>query len=406
MESIVFLGTNKTGSSYEGIRAAKRLGYHTVLFTNRSLFWEKKHEYPEINEVRLINMSDKEDIFLEVDNLIAEGRKISCFISFLDEYIYMAAMLTSTLCNPSLTFEALKFMADKLAVRRLLAHKSYTPFFTELSSIEMLYEKGRELKHLFPLILKTPKSNGSKDVLYVNSISEFNNGIKRLYRKHPEQFILIEEYLEGPQYLVEVVVYDKKVTIPAIVEQEVQRMDRFIITGYSLSPTLKMEELSGLKETVESIIADINLEYGTCHLELKLTNKGWKLIEINPRMAGGAMNRIIEEAFGYNLAEQTLQLYLGKEPLFIRSKEKCIYAHYIIGETIGILLKITGSDLAKKHSGIIEVFTKTKNGQIITPPRSMGHRYGYILAAADTKDQAKELAIQAAGQISFYLQPI
>lgn len=404
MKSIVFLGTNKTGSSYEGIKAAKRLGYETILLTNRTIFVEEREGYIEIDDVRLLNMSDTDELFSAINNLIVEGKMIECFISFLDEYVYLAAMLTNIICSSPLTFEPLQIMSDKILTRSYLSGKSYTPFFKVLSAHRDMGIELNELNDLFPLIIKSPKSNGSKDVILVENSWECKKAMKKLQRKNPDSPILVEEYLEGPQYLVEVVVYHSAITIAAIVEQEVTKGERFIITGYSICPNL--EQPPGLKETVFSIIEDFQLRNGTCHLELKLTNKGWRLIEINPRMAGGAMNRMIDEAFGYNLAEQTIRLYAGYEPEFIKKQNKAIYTHYIIVGSIGRLLKVSGCDLAKEQAGVLEVFTKAEEGQIVTPPRSMGHRYGYVIAAADSKDKAKESAIKGARNIQFYLQPV
>jgi phosphoribosylamine-glycine ligase len=406
MNSIVFLGTNKTGSSYEGIKAAKRLGYETILLTNRTIFVEEKEDYREIDDVRLINMSDTDEILLTITNLINEGKKVDCFISFLDEYVYLAALLSNVLCDSPLTYEPLEIMTDKILTRRFLSGKHYSPFFKVLSSFETIDQDLNELKDKFPLIIKSPQSNGSKDVILVENIRECKKGVKQLHRKSPEIPILVEEYLEGPQYLVEVVVFNSTITIAALVEQEVTKGERFIITGYSICPELLVEHLPGLKETVYSIIEDFELRNGTCHLEIKLTNKGWKLIEINPRMAGGAMNRMIEEAFGYSLAEQTIRLFAGLQPELIRKREKAIYTHYLIVGTVGILLKVSGCDTAKEQAGVLEVYTKVENGQLVIPPRSMGQRYGYVLAAADSIHQAKESAINGAQQIQFYLQPV
>jgi biotin carboxylase len=139
---------------------------------------------------------------------------------------------------------------------------------------------------------------------------------------------------------------------------------------------------------------------------MKLTNKGWKLIEINPRMAGGAMNRMIEEAFGYNLAEQTIRLFMGLEPDLSKKQNKAIYTHYLIVGSVGKLLKVSGCDLAKKQVGVLEVYTKAEYGQLVTPPRSMGQRYGYVLAVAESKDQARECALNGAQHIQFYVQPV
>ena len=404
MQSIVFLGTNKTGSSYEGIKAAKRLGYETILLTNRTIFVEEREGYIEIDDVRLLNMSDTDELFSAINNLIVEGKMIECFISFLDEYVYLAAMLTNIICSTPLTFEPLQIMSDKILTRSYLSGKSYTPFFKVLSAHRDMGIELNELNDLFPLIIKSPKSNGSKDVILVENSWECKKAMKKLHRKNPEFPILVEEYLEGPQYLVEVVVYHSAITIAAIVEQEVTKGERFIITGYSICPNL--EQPPGLKETVFSIIEDFQLRNGTCHLEMRLTNKGWKLIEINPRMAGGAMNRMIEEAFGFNLAEQTIRLYTGLEPNLRKKQNKAIYTHYLIFGTIGKLVKVSGCDSAKKQTGVLEVYTKGEQGQLVTPPRSMGQRYGYVLAAADTKEKAKECAMKGAQQIQFYVQPV
>jgi biotin carboxylase len=406
MNSIVFLGTNKTGSSYEGIKAAKRLGYETILLTNRTIFVEEKEAYREIDVVRLINMSDTDEILLTITDLINEGKRFDGFISFLDEYVYLAALLSNVLCNSPLTYEPLEIMTDKILTRRFLSGKSYSPYFKVLSSPETLNEDLNGLKDKFPLIIKSPQSNGSKDVLLVENILECKKGVKQLHRKNPKIPILVEEYLEGPQYLVEVVVFDSTITIAAIVEQEITKGERFIITGYSICPDLTVEQLPGLKETVYAILGDFELRNGTCHLEIKLTKKGWKLIEINPRMAGGAMNRMIEEAFGYSLAEQTIRLFTGLQPELTKKREKAIYTQYLIVGSAGIVLKVSGCDSAKEQAGVLEVYTKVENGQLVTPPRSMGQRYGYVLATADSIHQAKNCAINGAQQIQFYLQPV
>ena len=45
---------------------------------------------------------------------------------------------------------------------------------------------------------------------------------------------MIEEYLDGPQYLVEAVVYQRQPHVIGIIEQEITQGKRFIITGYGV----------------------------------------------------------------------------------------------------------------------------------------------------------------------------
>ncbi|PER06840.1 biotin carboxylase, partial [Bacillus cereus] len=86
----------------------------------------------------------------------------------------------------------------------------------------------------FPLIVKSPKSSGSKDVLLVKNKNQLIFSIQSLLNKLPNEEILLEEYVDGPQYLVEILVQNGKVHIIAVIEQEITLFERFIVTGYSL----------------------------------------------------------------------------------------------------------------------------------------------------------------------------
>ncbi len=50
--------------------------------------------------------------------------------------------------------------------------------------------------------------------------------------KLPNEEILLQEYVDGPQYLVEVLVQNGEVHIIAIIEQEITLFARFIVTVY------------------------------------------------------------------------------------------------------------------------------------------------------------------------------
>lgn len=139
------------------------------------------------------------------------------------------------------------------------------------------------------------------------------------------------------------------------------------------------------------------MKNGACHLELRRINDVWKLIEINPRISGGAMNDIIEIGHGINLVQETIQLMLGNKPSLVKKHYKYVYAHYLT-------VKSTGKNRSSKYPGVEKVFIKPKKGTILKPPTSMGHRCGYVLAADDFKTEAKKIALEAAKEISFEIQ--
>lgn len=147
------------------------------------------------------------------------------------------------------------------------------------------------------------------------------------------------------------------------------------------------------------------MKNGACHLEMRLVKGELKLIEINPRISGGVMNRIIEVGFGINLVEETIQLILGNEPCLTKKHCKFVYAHYLTVDPIGKLSKVTGKNRSSQYAGVEEVYIKPRKGQILRPPLSMGDRYGYILASSDDKEEAKRIAREAASEVRFYIDP-
>ena len=113
---------------------------------------------------------------------------------------------------------------------------------------------------------------------------------------------------------------------------------------------------------------------------------------------------MIEAAFGINIVEQTLKLFLGEKPQLEPIHQKFVYTKYLIVGRRGILEKVTGKLRATNSPGIYEVYVKPKKGTLLIPPLSMGHRYAYIIAQGNTLNEAKELANNAAREINFHMR--
>jgi biotin carboxylase len=115
---------------------------------------------------------------------------------------------------------------------------------------------------------------------------------------------------------------------------------------------------------------------------------------------------MIEEAFGINLVEETIKSYLDNEPDLERKQETYIYTHYLIINSSGKLLKVTGKNMATNLPGVREVYIKPRKGASMMPPISMGQRYAYVIASGDTPEEAKKNAVNATSHIKFYLEPL
>ncbi|MFJ7734069.1 ATP-grasp domain-containing protein [Lysinibacillus sp. NPDC097231] len=399
MKTIIFIGTNKSGSSREATRAAEKLGYFTVLFTNNEKQLQQRKAYPDIHKMILIDTSNIEDMKEEIYNLGKSGLEIKTIVSFVDPFVHVASILCDEFCNNVTSSSAIEMMEDKEKTRNFLKNQPYSPKFFLIKPRESVPNNLE-----FPLIVKSPKSTGSKDVLLANDNNQLNKHLSYLRSKNPNETIMIEEYIEGPQYLVEAMVYKRQAQVVGIIEQEITQGKRFIITGYGVLVKVPKEIQTGLEEVLQSIVKAFNIENGALHLELRLTKNGWKLIEINPRISGGAMNAMLHAAFGFNLVEETLKLFLGGRPNIKPKHRKFVFTKYLIVESKGILKKVLGRNRASKLPGVVDVYVKPKRGTLLTPPLSMGHRYAYVIAEGATLAEAKKNAINAAKEIKFILK--
>ncbi len=404
LKTIIFIGTNKSGSSREAIRAAERLGYFTVLFTNNEKQIRQRKEYIDVHEMIFVDTTQLAAMRKEIRMLISKGSVIMTIASFVDSHVSKASQLCAEFCPNGTSYKSVAIMENKAQTRTFLQGLPYSPKYITVSPKARLNAKTLESLPGFPLIVKSASSTGSKDVLQATDLEQLQRHIRKLTEKNPEESIIIEEFIEGEQYLVEAIVHDRKLHIAGIIQQEITFGKRFIITGYGVLAYVPKQLNNSIKQVLESIIEKFDIQNGVMHVEMRQTDDGWRLIEINPRISGGAMNNMLKAAFGFDLVEETLKLYLGQRPSLVQKQRNFVFTQYVIVEKKGILEKVTGKKRARNSPGVVEVYVKPKKGTQLTPPLSMGHRYAYIIAQGRTMELAKGLAKKAAEEIKFHLK--
>ncbi|WML43451.1 ATP-grasp domain-containing protein [Neobacillus sp. PS3-40] len=403
MKTIIFIGVNKSGSSREAVKAAEQLGYYTVVFTDSEKQIKQRKEYPDIHQLILLDTINIEDLKEQIRTLQHKGNEITAITSFIDQHVYTASILADEFCRNCLSTDTIFIMENKEEQRKFFINEAFTPTFVLVEKEIPIPRAAIPTKLNYPVMVKNSKSCGSKDVLFADNIEQLQKSATRLREKYPDDAIIIEEYIDGEQYLVEVVVHKGQILIAAIIQQEITRGKRFIVTGYSVLAKVQSDIEEGIGKVVQSITSKLKIENGAYHLELRLGADGWKLIEINPRISGGAMNRMIQAAFGFNLVEETLKMLTGDTPSLAKKTNNFVFTQYVIIDYKGVLAKVTGKGRATRSPGVVEVYVKPRKGAIIQPPLSMGHRYAYVIATGETMEEAKQLAKEAAKEIEFHI---
>lgn len=404
MRTIIFIGLNKSGSSREAVKAANKFGYYTVVFTDQEKQIQQRSEYEDVHQLTLVNLSNIDEIKKQIHLLQQRGNEVVIITSFVAKHVQTASLLADEYCVNYLSTEALGIMENKEKTRSFFANEFFTPKFKLITEDVKLPFALTYQKLKFPVVVKCASSTGSKDVLFAANMRKLDNNVRKLRSKNPNETIIIEEYVVGDQYLVEVLVTNWKVLIGAVIKQEITRGKRFIVTGYGVIAEVPASLEESLMDLIDTIVSSLDFKNGAFHLELRLAEDGWKLIEINPRISGGAMNKMIQAAFGYSLVEETLKMLIGEVPSLEKSTNDYVFTQYVILNNKGILEKVTGKGRAMATPGVVEVYVKPKIGTYVTTPLSMGHRYAYVIAKGETLEEARIIAKQAANELEFHLR--
>jgi biotin carboxylase len=353
------------------------------------------------------DLSKIDDIRAIIDKLKNNNHNISLIISFVDPFCALASKLSKEYGNETFTSEGMSIIENKLLSRDALKSTNYIPRFKIITK-EYLVENpqsGYEKLGINPSVIKYTNSNGSKDVYYCDSVECYQRITKKLFSLYPNGKLLVEEYLDGPQYIVETMFIQEKLYIVAIIEQEITYTnEHFIITGYDLLLSYSSKIFSDLKTVCAEILKLHELTNGPSHLEMRYVRGQWKVIEINPRISGGGMSKLLKIGLGIDLPLETIKFALNKDFDLEAKFYKPTFAEYVILNRTGILRSITGKSSVLASSGVEYVFIKPKRGTLLTPPNSLGGRYAYVIATGKNKREARENAKSAAGKIIFHLE--
>ncbi len=402
MPAIIFLGTLKSGSSRDALRAAKKMGFYTILLTDRKSHLDQCDEFPEVHEMLLCDLHSLQEIRINIIKIKLRLIEVAAIVSFTEAHCLSACLMADEFGLNRFTCHAIKNMKNKIISREIISATDYSPGYMVISAQTRLTDIEPVITFPYPFILKSPNSTGSADVFKIHNLQELNYYSRLLKNRHPLESVLIEQMLDGPQYLIEVLVHDNKVRIAAVIEQEVTFFKRFIITGYNLLLELP-QDIRDLPQAVAEIVRAHGMETGACHLEMRHVNQQWKLIEINPRISGGAMNKLIYWGLGIDLAAETIKLALGEEPDLRPLYRRHIFVQYRTVAQSGRLDKVTGMRRALRSEGVLEVFVKPRQGALLKPPLSMGNRYAYVIATGSSEAEARLNAKTAAMKIQFWL---
>ncbi|KVT60150.1 ATP-grasp domain-containing protein [Burkholderia ubonensis] len=124
---------------------------------------------------------------------------------------------------------------------------------------------------------------------------------------------IVEELAIGPLYSLEVGMSERDEWMPlAIVRRKTARSNPVLEVGSTMPSGLDDIQYQAVSDYGRRVMRALELDIGMFHMEFIYTEQGPRLIEVNPRIAGGTIPDLIHTATGVNLFDVLLKIYLGE----------------------------------------------------------------------------------------------
>ncbi|EKK9986095.1 ATP-grasp domain-containing protein [Vibrio vulnificus] len=223
------------------------------------------------------------------------GHKLIGCISVWEGYREIMAEINYMLKANDISVDLVRLLRDKYRLRKKLQKLGVSNVYCDVLSEDILEKAKLSVSEYYIKPRFGIASYGAFKVTQDTtwgSISCLKSEIF-LDKAHNHCFgnldFIIEDYLDGTEYSFEVFV-DKKNTCTIAIHEKVEIRSAMHTTLESalISPPISLPLTEQLKATgwIESVFDAIGIETGCFHVEAKKTNRGWEIIEINPRIGG------------------------------------------------------------------------------------------------------------------------
>ncbi|PZT76822.1 MULTISPECIES: ATP-grasp domain-containing protein [unclassified Streptomyces] len=314
-----------------------------------------------------------------------------------DEYALVpTAELAARLGVPGNSAAAMNACRDKATSRRLLAeHQVPSAASTTVSTLAEA--TAAALRTGFPVVLKPASHAASIGVVRVDSPEQlpdaWNFAAAGAGGQGPEgSGVLVEEYLSGPEISVECVTRHGVTTALAVTRKEVGFAPYFEEIGHTVDAGDPL--LPEVAPVAVRAVQALGVTEGIQHVEMRLTATGPRIIEVNARIGGDLIGKLVGLATGLDLPRIAADVAGGKEPDLTRTKHTTAAIKIVYPPASGSLTErhlpfAPGPDRPWLHQ---VTWLREPGERVVLPPAGDldTSRIGWFVVTADAPGAAQQ----------------
>lgn len=345
---------------------------------------------PYADEFYNVSTIDVQGIYEAAKSFDADGIVTLCTDMPMRALAYSCEQLGLTGITQSTAITATdKSVMIKAFERCQVQHPSYV-----MVPVGVTFENIAE-KVCYPAITKPTDNSGSRGIMLVRNEKELKDALEYSSKNGREGSVIVEDYMQGPEVSVEIMVVNGIPYVLQVTDKLTTGAPHFVEIGHSEPSRLPQEDVEAIKDVASRAALAVGIQNGPAHAEVILTSDGPKMVEIGARMGGGCITtHLVPLSTGIDMTKATIQTALGEIPDIEKRFDKGSAIRFII-PPIGIVSSISGIEEAKRIEGVQVVEVQCKPGQKLTELESGASRIGYVIAQAETPEEAVSICEKA-----------
>ena len=262
--------------------------------------------------------------------------------------------------------------------------------------------KGRLVKSVdetsdmdYPVIVKPRDNSGSRGVKLCRTPKELEESMTEALEYSKLDTVLVEEFIEGPEYSIEGLHYDGKDEVIQFTEKKTTEFPYNVELGHKQPALLSDEQKDAIREIISKIGKALMFENCPSHTELKINDRGIFVIETSPRLGGDYItSTLVPLSTGINMEDQLLNIALGEKVDIQNGGVAKASGVCFLNLLCGMVTSIDPAiNEVSTWPNVYSFATSLKVGDEILPITSSLNRYGQFIVKGETREEVNSLIV-------------
>lgn len=243
----------------------------------------------------------------------------------------------------------------------------------------------------YPVIVKPRDNSGSRGVKLCRSKEELEASMNEALEVSKLDTVLVEEYIEGPEYSIEGLHHDGKSEVIQFTEKKTTEFPYNVELGHIQPANISKENQQKIREIVDKIGAALHFENCPSHTELKINERGIFVIETSPRLGGDYITSTLTPlSTGVNLEDELLKISLGEIINPAPNAVQYSGVRFFSFKEGSAIKHVPNEEFVKSWPHVVDFSFNLKEGEKVNRITSSLNRYGHLSLIAGNRESLED----------------